>query len=259
MTVPRFHLAPLSAGVVALKEAEAHHARASRRLSVGDPVVLFDGQGHEAPGQVSAVSRTAVEVAVSEVTSRPRPKPGLALAVALPKGPRQDALIEKCTELGTSEIQPLVTQRSVAATSASRMDKWRRATIEAAKQSGQAWLPVLHPPRTIGEVLGDRDQHDLMLVAAAPPVFGAGDEPADITATSSPPGAVAIADLLAELAGADRILAFVGPEGGWTDAELTELMTDDARLISLGPNVLRIETAAIALAAFVHALVTSKS
>jgi 16S rRNA (uracil1498-N3)-methyltransferase len=259
MTVPRFHVDALSAGVVGLDEAEAHHARASRRLSVGATVALFDGCGNEAMGQVSAVSRTKVEVVAGEVTHRPRPTPSLALAVALPKGPRQDVLIEKCTELGTAEIQPLVTERSVAAPSAHRIEKWRRTAIEAAKQSGQAWLPVLHQPRTIREVLDDRERCDLVLAAMAPRVARAGDRSAGHAASPSLPGFLCVPDLPGALAGVERVLAFVGPEGGWTDAELEALMTAGARSISLGPNVLRIETAAIAISAIVHALTTTKA
>jgi 16S rRNA (uracil1498-N3)-methyltransferase len=223
--------------MIRLCEQEARHARLSRRLSVGDAVELFDGCGGEAGGEIAAASKVVVEVAVHAVTVQPRPRPALTLAVAMPKGPRQDVLIEKCTELGVAAIRPLCTERSVAGASDHRRDKWRRTTIEAAKQSGQCWLPELHAPAGLDELLGVASSFDVVLAAMVP--------------RENPP--IGLAGMMDVLRGAGSILAFVGPEGGWTPEESRMLTSAQAKSISLGPNVLRIETAAIALAALTHA------
>lgn len=223
--------------IVRLSEAESRHARLARRLSAGDPLMLFDGQGREACGTLTLATKSAVEASVGEILERPRPTPTLTLAVAMPKGPRQDVLIEKCTELGVAAIQPLLTERSVAGASDHKRDKWRRATIEAAKQSGQCWLPELLPPIGLDECLASLADFDLAVVA--------------MLSNDSPP--VRILDWFEWLRTAATCIAFVGPEGGWSPSESEALIDADLLPVSLGPNVLRIETAAISIAAVAHA------
>lgn len=201
-------------------------------------MAVFDGQGHEAEATIATVGKTAVEIAVGCVRYRTRPLPALTLAFAMPKGPRQDVLIEKCTELGVASLQPLIAERSVCGASDHKRDKWRRATIEAAKQSGQSWLPDLPAPLSFDDGLRLVGNSDLVLAAMVPRegpkhrIFDLGDR----------------------LAASSRLLAFVGPEGGWSPEEADKLISHGAIAVSLGPNVLRIETAAIALSAAVHAI-----
>jgi len=223
--------------VVRLPEEEARHARMSRRLSVGDALELFDGLGHEANATISAVSRGAVEVSVGPLISRPRSRPMLKLAVAMPKAPRQDALVEKCTELVGAAIPPLITERPVAVGADHKLARWRRTTIEAAKQSGQCWLPELRPPLILGECLRETADFDLILAA----LLGRGG--------TTP----SILDLAGQIHAARSVLAFIGPEGDFSPPEAQALLAAGARPVSLGPNVLRIETAALAVAAVVHA------
>ncbi len=256
MIAPRFHVEALSPGIVRLADPEARHARGPRRLSGGDMVVLFDGRGHEATGRILSAEPADVEVAIGELVFRARPVPRVTLAVALPKGPRQDMLIEKCTELGAASIQPLITERSIPSASIHRRRKWRRTTIEAAKQSGQCWLPALNEPRKLKEVVGDVPGFGGAIVAApARPFLACGTGLAPHPERPAEGRVVPlITSLLNELARAEEILAFVGPEGGWSDAELDMLIAAGALPVSIGPNVLRTETAAIALAAAVHGL-----
>ncbi len=223
--------------LITLSEQESRHARLARRLSAGDEIVLFDGRGCEATGTITATSRGSVEVAVTQVQARRRPLPELTLAVAMPKGPRQDVVIEKCTELGVAAIQPLLAERSVAGVSDHKRDKWRRATIEAAKQSGQCWLPELLAPTSLEECLARAMSFDLVL---------AGILPRDREPTP-------ILDLIERIRNVRTVLALVGPEGGWTPAESDAMAAAGAIPICLGPNVLRIETAAIGVAAVLHA------
>lgn len=279
MSLPRFFVEPLSVGCLPLPEPEAGHARRARRLSVGDPVVLFDGRGGEGAGIIARCSSAGVEVAVETLIRRPRPRPALTLAVAMPKGARQDALIDKCTELGTAGLQPVSTERSVSRASEHKLDKWWRAAIEAAKQSQQAWLsalagnmeladflrrlaraqektaplgasPLSEPP-AVAEVNAGidniwREPFDRILLAAAPP-------------TGSTAVHASILDMLADLKSRQNVLAFVGPEGGWTEEETQWILDAGAVPVSLGPNILRIETAAVALAAFFHGLASTEN
>ncbi len=190
--------------------------------------MLFDGRGHEARGRIVGSTRGGVDVSVEEIVSCERPLPELTLAVAMPKGPRQDVLIEKCTELGVRAIRPMVTQRTVSDASKHRVAKWRRTAIEAAKQSGQCWLPELYGPSSLETILSEFKQFDHVFIA----MLG-GDRVPAIVGRS--------------------ILGLIGPEGGWTEEELRSIVAAGGRAVSLGPNILRIETAAISLAAMVHA------
>jgi 16S rRNA (uracil1498-N3)-methyltransferase len=229
MAEARFFAHDLREGRLRLPDPEAAHARKSRRLTTGDEVVLFDGQGQEAAARVLAATRAGVEVMVERISRCRRPEPSLTLGVALPKGPRQDVLIEKCTELGVAAVWPIVTARSISSASEHKLDKWRRTSIEAAKQSGQNWLPELGQPAGLADVAGRISGFDRVFVATRD--------------AAGFPGCH----------GCRGVLAFVGPEGGWTGEELALLTQAGAEPISLGPNTLRIETAAIALAALVHA------
>lgn len=239
VSTPRFFADTLIAGQIALSPEESRHASRARRLSVGDPVVLFDGQGHESDGRVAVVSLREVVIDGGEVRFRDRLRPQLTLAFAPPKEPRQDSLVEKCSELGVAELVPLLCERVVADVSGHRLEKWRRRAIEAAKQSGQCWLPRLHRPRTLEQVLTNRAWYGQVLAGLS---VSGGVAPAPILS------------LLDTLSQSDRILAFIGPEGGWEPREENTLLAAGAAPVSLGPNTLRIETAAIALAAVIHAL-----
>ncbi len=256
MSIPRFHVTRIEPPAAELSEAETRHARQSRRLSAGDRIAVFDGRGRQAFGRVGATGGRTIHVAIEAVTEVSPPRPALALAFAPPKGPRQDAIVEKCTELGVAVLQPISTVRSVAGASGHRLDRWQRTAIEAAKQSGQAWLPEFRPIRSLREVLADRAEYDLrMLLVSAGNV--AAETPCDNDAPACRRGSIEprrIAEMLADLRSAGRVLALIGPEGGWSDDEIVEAIAAGVRPVSLGPNILRIETAAIALGAIVHSL-----
>lgn len=261
MSVARFYVQGLEVGQVRLSGQEARHARQSRRLSVHDDVVLIDGRGREGRGRIARIDASEVQVEVERVERRERPLPMLTIATAIPKGPRQDVLVEKCTELGAAAIWPLMTERGVASASAHRIAKWHRAAIEAAKQSGQAWIPEIREPRCLDDILDDGHTFDRILAgvtAGQSDPVGPGGAPRapDLPHLDSPPQR--LVDLLADLAGVRSILAAIGPEGGWTDLELSSMYGSGAIGVSLGPNTLRIETAAIAMAAAVHALQQSR-
>ncbi|MBP7933904.1 MAG: 16S rRNA (uracil(1498)-N(3))-methyltransferase [Phycisphaerae bacterium] len=239
MGTPRFFIEALVAGRVVLSPEESQHVLRVRRLSAGDQVVLFDGQGQESQGRIMAASRQEVVIDAGVISFRDRLRPQLVVGFAPPKEPRQDVLVEKCTELGVAELVPLLCERAVAGVSGHRLEKWRRKAVEAAKQSGQCWLPRLHAPRTLAQVLADRASYGLVLVGLSP---GDGVIPEPIVG------------LLDALAGAGRVLALVGPEGGWEPGEVSSLLAAGVTPVSLGPNTLRIETAAVAMAVVVHAL-----
>ncbi len=229
MADPRFYMGPqeLEPGLIVLSETESRHATSSRRLAVGDELVLFDGRGGEARGRIEAIDRRAVRAEVAAVEHRESDAPiELTLAVAFPKGPRQDVLVEKCTELGVAAIWPMHCQRSIAEPSPHRLDKLRRTVIEACKQSQRAWLCELSDPVPFAEVVGAVERFDVAVIA-----HGSADRSTTGGRTSH-----------------KSVLVFVGPEGGFTTPELAAAREAGCGALRLGQTILRTETAAIAAA-----------
>ncbi len=229
MADPRFYTGPqkLEPGLIVLSETESRHAASSRRLAVGDEVVLFDGRGSEARGAIESIDRRAVRVEIAAVESRDADAPvALTLAVSLPKGPRQDVLVEKCTELGVAAIWPMRCARSIAEPSPHRLEKLRRTVIEACKQSQRAWLCDLSDPVSFAEVVGAVGRFDAAVIA---------DGNADRSTAGGPTSH-------------KSVLVLVGPEGGFTTAELEAARDAGCGAFRLGRTILRTETAAIAVA-----------
>lgn len=224
----RFFLAaPPLAGRAELRGDEARHLARVLRASVGDEVRLFAGDGREWPARIVRIGRDAIDLETDAPLPEPvRTGPALTLAVALPKGERQKWLLEKLTEFGVDRLVPLETTRGVAeATQAARL-RLERTVIEACKQCGRNRLLEIAPPRTVAALLADVP--DARILVADP-----GARPLD---------AAAVADTTA-------IVALVGPEGGFTAEELGAADRAGARRIGLGTHVLRVETAAVAVAA----------
>lgn len=212
-----------------LEGDEARHLARVLRAKVGDAVSLFDGRGHEWSARVASLGRD--RVAFDAVEPRegvcPQGVP-VTLAVALPKGDRQKWMVEKLTELGTSRLVPLETTRGVAEATASAQARLERVVIEACKQCGRNMLMEVTPGRPLARLLEEAAASRCVLIA-----HPGGRR---LEAASIPPGTA-------------EIVALVGPEGGFTDEELTAAERAGAIRISLGPHILRVETAAIALAA----------
>lgn len=230
MARPRFYIDSLEGGVIRLEGDEARHAIRARRLAAGELVELFDGRGAEAVGRLRAVGRGGAEVEIVERRTSVRPGAELSIAAAVPKGPRADWMIEKCAELGVARFIPLRTRRSVVEPSAERVARWRRKCIEAAKQCGAAMVMGVDDVTDVGGLIGRFGEYEAVYVADRS--AGAATAPAALGATRP-----------------RRALAVVGPEGGWEPDELVELIRAGARAVRLAGTVLRIETAAVAMAA----------
>ncbi|NOT02747.1 MAG: 16S rRNA (uracil(1498)-N(3))-methyltransferase [Phycisphaerales bacterium] len=225
----RVYMPDLQPGRHALPAAEADHLRRVLRSKPGDAVTLFDGAGGEADAVVEALSREGVRVAVGQIVSRPfECLIRVTLATALPRGPRQSTLIEKCTELGVWAIWPLVCERSVVRAGDGSVAKWQRTVIEACKQCGRAWATRVERPRPFDEVIATAGEFDLVMMA-------------DVCEE-----AVAIADLTEGRPPPRSALMLIGPEGGWSAGETEVAGRIGAITVRLGPHVMRIETAAIA-------------
>lgn len=232
MRLVRFHVQRLRAGRIALPPDEAHHARAVLRSRIGDRVELFDGRGAVGRGTVCAIERHSVEVEVEQVEQvefdlRHR----IVLAVAVGKAHRQSYLVEKCTELGVAGIWTIRSERSVTKPGEFAAEKWAKRAIESCKQCGRAWTPVIDGPFSIEQALARRGEFAAMALADP-------DE-----------HAIPFDGFLRTLSAGSSILVWIGPEGGWTDAERSKAITGGATSVRLAPAILRTETAAVAACA----------
>ena len=233
---PRFYTSlPLALGIVEVTGAEAHHLATVCRLAAGDSVCLFNGDGREYPGRVAATSRRAVLVEVLGVEAPQRELPfAFEVAAPLPKGERGPFLIEKLTELGVTSYVPLSCQRSVVHPGEGKREKLLRHVIEASKQCGRNVL------MRVGDVV-EWSIYCAVSYCAVPPE-GA------ICLVAHPGGRDSVASALCEVPKGAAVRIAVGPEGGFTDAEIALAESNGWHIIDLGPRILRIETAAVALA-----------
>jgi 16S rRNA (uracil1498-N3)-methyltransferase len=227
----RFFLAaPPSGDRAVLAGDEARHLSRVLRGQPGDEVVVFAGTGVEWPARIVRVARDEVELTLGAPRPEPpRARPRITLAVALPKGERQKWLVEKLTELGVDRLVPLVTTRGVAEATAAARGRLERGVIEACKQCGRNRLMEIGAPQTIAAVLSE--------------VAAAGGRAVLADPSAPPLDAVALAAVGREIVG------LVGPEGGFTNDEIAAAEREGAVRAGLGSHVLRVETAAIALAA----------
>jgi 16S rRNA (uracil1498-N3)-methyltransferase len=215
-----------------LMGSEAEHLIRVLRGKVGDGVVLFDGSGAEFPSRVVTIGRSQVDLQVLERCEVDRePESPLLLAVALPKGDRQRWLVEKAVELGVTQLIPLETERGVAQPADRAIQRLCRAVIEASKQCGRNRLMVISGPQSVAECL-----------EAAPPGCHCW--------LAHPCESALPLRRLLEQVERRPVLAIIGPEGGFTEAEIATC-GPACQYVTLGPRILRIETAAMALASAV--------
>lgn len=226
MRLSRFFIdAPLSLGQHDLPEAQAHYIGRVLRHAVGDAVQLFDGSGQEYLGELIEVGKKSVRVELREVFAGLAESPlSIHLGQGLSRGERMDWTIQKATELGASEITPIISERCEVRLKDERADKrmthWRQIAISACEQCGRSVLPIINPPISLNEWLGQVSA-DLKLVL----------HPVAEPWSSHPP---------------PHSLAFlIGPEGGLSDAEVQQAQTRGFYAARLGPRVLRTETAPV--------------
>jgi 16S rRNA (uracil1498-N3)-methyltransferase len=261
----RFHLAPNDWPSATLTGSEAHHARSVLRLQPGDRVVLFDGGGREATAAIAALDAGGVQLRILQETITPPLRARITLAQAIPKGKNMDLIVQKAVEIGAAEIFPLLSARTVVQldpeSATQKQAKWQTIALEAAKQCGQNWLPQIHLPCSPNDLFRDLAQGPSVVVVcdrrnAAPETERRRSQTAateyDLRLIGSlQPGAQHLKKILADYAqghdGArpEQVLMLIGPEGDFTPAEIALARSQGCLPLTLGPIILRVETAAI--------------
>jgi 16S rRNA (uracil1498-N3)-methyltransferase len=239
MSSHRFYLPPArwSEEIPELDLADSHHCADVLRLEAGDMVVVFDGLGRAAEGELLAVHRKHCLLRIGQSHTSPPLQCSITLVQAIPKGKNMDLVIQKAVELGAATVIPLLSERTVvrledATDAARKQERWQSIAIEACKQCGQNRMPQIGLPMTTKEFFAALPPADLLLIASLEPdarpvkeVLGAYS-----AAKGSPPAS---------------ILVMVGPEGDFTPSEVALAKAAEAVPITLGPIILRTETAAL--------------
>lgn len=219
-----------------LSPEESHHLVSVNRAGAGATVTAFDGRGTEWICTLADADRRASRLTVRFV-QKARPLPyRVTLGQALPKGPSMDAIVRKATELGAAQIVPLESERTQVRLdddrSGRKIEKWQSAALEAAKQCGNPWIPEIAPVQAAGAFMESSRGYDLKLIASLQP--GARSLKAALAAFRAAGGRAP-----------HDVLWLVGPEGDFTPAELSIAQSTGFEPITLGPLVLRCETAAV--------------
>lgn len=207
---------PVAGAPAALDAAASFHAVRVLRLGVGASIVLFDGAGAEVDAVVRAVDGGVVVAEAIGLPRAPSGRPEVVLLLGLPKGPAMDLAVRLATEAGVTRLSPVIARRSVA--TGDRADRWRRIAEAAARQCGRPDDPTIDEPSPLADALArvTTAERWIALPAAAHP----------------PPATVSGATLL------------IGPEGGFDASEVALARNHGFEPVSLGPFVLRVETAA---------------
>ena len=233
----RFYLPPAQcqSGSLALTGSEAHHAAGVLRVKPGETVAVLDGIGGEYTCRVNSVASKKILLDVESVARDPAPACCVTLVQAVPKGGIFEAIVQKATELGVARVVPLLSERVAVrlegSAAAHKHEKWQHTAVEAIKQCGQRWLPEVTAPLTLPQWLARRESFDL-------PLFGSLQEDrrharqffaAFERAHQRRPASVCV---------------WIGPEGDFSPAEVESIRQTGALPITLGPLILRSETAA---------------
>lgn len=238
MRVPRiFHDSELveQTEIELTPEASNHLVRVLR-LTINAPLVIFNGKGQQYNAVIARVGKKSCQVVLSECIDQTVESPLIThLAQGIARGDRMDFIIQKSVELGVTTIIPMLTQFSEAHLTRERLAKrlhhWRQIAIHACEQCGRNTLPVIEEPRTFGEVLTDKNVTLKLILHPH------------------------TQDLLPRLSlEPEKVTVMVGPEGGFSDIEIELALRHGFLAVSLGPRILRMETAAISILTLVQHL-----
>ncbi len=237
----RFFVSPeqFDSGHPVIRGQDVRHMVKVLRLGPGDVVHLLDGRGRAARARIDSVGRQeAALTRLEEFTPGGEPPVEVTLVQGLAKGDKMDLVIQKSTEMGVAGIIPLVCRRSVVrlegARADERRDRWQRLAVEAAKQCRRARVPLVRSPQSLGEVLSEIPSGTASILPW--------EEERDRS----------LGDLLqGERPG--RVYLFIGPEGGFEASEVEEARRRGVAAVTLGPRILRTETAGlVSLALIMH-------
>jgi 16S rRNA (uracil1498-N3)-methyltransferase len=216
--------------------ADAHYLRDVLRLQPGDRLELLDGTGRVHEAEVSSLSKSNVTVKIiRSFLSDNEPTVKVTLAQALPKGQKMDFVVEKSVELGVNRIIPVLTERTIGKNA--KLDRWRKLAKEAAEQSGRAVIPEIAELTDLASIIKLKPQFDLALLPWEL------EKNNSLKSVLQPPHTSSLSPH------PSSIIVLIGPEGGFSQAEVKQAQAAGWQTVSLGKRILRTETAGLAVLA----------
>ncbi|HSQ20705.1 MAG TPA: 16S rRNA (uracil(1498)-N(3))-methyltransferase [Blastocatellia bacterium] len=251
MTRRRFYAMPdnIADSMITLSADETHHLVHLLRMTPGNEAFVFDGCGHEYRCNFRKVEHNHARLEITEALSDIVESPlHLTLAQGLAKGEKFDFIVQKATELGVSTIAPLITRYSDVRfdeqQKKKRVERWRRISLEAMKQCGRRKLVDIALPRSLREFIAANASPDRS------PFPASHDQRVLLLFTER--DGESVTDALGERQESGSVIALIGPEGGWSEDEMEALNDYGCTAVTLGPRVLRTETAAVVAIALIQ-------
>lgn len=225
--MPRLFVPP--AAFPNITGADAHYVRNVLRLQAGDRLELLDGTGQVHEAEIVSLTKELVTVKVVRSSPSDRePVVKVTLAQALPKGSKMDFVVEKSVELGVNRIIPVLTERTIGRSA--KTERWRKLAKEAAEQAGRAIIPEVSESTNFASVLKLKERFDLALL------------PWELEKNISLRSAL-------QASKPSSIIVLIGPEGGFSQAEVEQARAMGWQTVTLGKRILRTETAGLAVLA----------
>lgn len=233
----RFYLAPNLWHRAQLNQAETYHAERVLRLKPGTTITVFDGKGVSASATIETFDKKTTTLCLGPSEMTPQPKTNITLAQAIPKGNNMDLIIQKAVELGVTRIIPLITDRTIVRLhdqneAHKKQERWQSIALEACKQSGQNWMPLIELPTSLKDALEKKSATEIQLIASlekesvSMKTFFSSQKKLSLSSPSS-------------------VTIFIGPEGDFTAQEYNLARQQGCKPVSLGSIILRTETAAL--------------
>ena len=230
---PRFFISPeqVTGQSITISGEDVHHIVKVLRMKTGDELLLCDGRGAEYSAKITRVNKSDVTAEVKARSKREIRYPLITLGQGLPKSDKMDWIVQKATELGVANIIPLITERTIVKLKdeAKRVARWQKIAREAAMQSNRPDISSIEPVVSYADFLRTLNPEPRTLLLLP---WEEGTEP--------------IKNIFRRISGINRIVVLIGPEGGFSAHEAETAHAKGFHLVSLGPNILRTETAAIA-------------
>jgi 16S rRNA (uracil1498-N3)-methyltransferase len=236
---PRFFISPEQAAgpQITLSGEDVRHIAAVLRMKTGDELLLCDGRGTEYKVKIAQVGKAEIKTDIVSRSKRDIRYPLITLGQGMPKSDKMDWIVQKATELGVAAIVPLVTERTIVKVKdeEKRVSRWQKICREAAMQSNRIDIPRVEAIRRFPDYVNSLspDPETLMLIP-----WEEGTEP--------------IKKVLRGKQGIQHIIVLIGPEGGFSSAEAEIAKSRGFHPVSLGPNILRTETAATAVLSMIN-------
>jgi 16S rRNA (uracil1498-N3)-methyltransferase len=234
----RFFISNIEGDKAYLADSEQlHHLRDVLHLKENDEVIVFDSKGNDYVGVITGIERKRAELKVTPIELPRGNTARVTVACAVPKGSRMDDIIDYLTQLGVERIIPLWTERVVVkldgGKTEARLKRWRKIAQNAARQSQRSSIPLVEPATRLENIISNSQDYDLKLI---PTLAGERRVIKDVLAGARP----------------NNIIVLIGPEGDFTSEEIELARSAGFVPVSLGDTVLRVATAAIAVASYLR-------